>query len=160
MRRRPSARVPRPTVNEEVGRRRLYSYRGGCYERSSSRTTVNQRELKKFEELLHLRRHELLAEAERTVGGMSTGREDFPDPTDRASLESSRNAMLRVRDRERKLLTKIDEALGRIANGTYGLCQECGEPIAVDRLKARPVTTLCIECKADQEAQERRRRPR
>lgn len=119
---------------------------------------MNSTELKAFEELLLLRRKELLAEAGRTVGGMSIEKEDFPDPTDRASLESDRNAMLRIRDRERKLLTKIDEALGRIADGSYGLCEECGGDISAERLKVRPVTTLCITCKADQEERERKRK--
>ena len=117
-------------------------------------------ELKEFQELLGLRRKELLAEAERTVGGMTTNKESFPDPTDRASLEANRNAMLRIRDRELKLLTQIDEALERIEDGSYGLCGECGGPIGVDRLKARPVTTLCIECKSEQEDKEQRRRGR
>jgi len=119
---------------------------------------VNQRQLKPFYRLLMARRHELLDEALRTVGGMTDAKENFPDPTDRASLESHRNAMLRIRDRERKLISKIDEALERINNGSYGLCEACGGPIALDRLKARPVTTLCIDCKSDQEAQERRLR--
>ena len=119
---------------------------------------MNQRQLKAFNELLMMRRQELLDEAERTVGGMTDSKENFPDPTDRASLESSRNAMLRIRDRERKLITKIDDALKRIEEGSYGLCELCGGPIGIDRLKARPVTTLCIDCKSDQEAQERRQR--
>ncbi|MFN8627734.1 MAG: RNA polymerase-binding protein DksA [Candidatus Binatia bacterium] len=119
---------------------------------------MNQRQLKPFYKLLTERRHELLEEALRTVGGMTDTKENFPDPTDRASLESNRNAMLRIRDRERKLIGKIDEALARINNGTYGLCETCGGQIALDRLRARPVTTLCIECKSDQEAQERRLR--
>jgi DnaK suppressor protein len=110
-----------------------------------------------FQELLATRRKELLVEAERTVGGMNTVKDNFPDPTDRASLESNRNAMLRIRDRERKLLSKIEEALLRIEDGSYGCCEECGGPIGVDRLRARPVTTLCIECKSEQEAAERRR---
>ena len=63
--------------------------------------------------------------------------------------------MLRTRDRQRKLISKIDEALARIGDGSFGLCEECSEPIAVERLKARPVTTLCIECKAAQEERER-----
>jgi len=121
---------------------------------------VDSHELKEFQELLAVRRKELLAEAERTVGGMTAPKESFPDPTDRASLESNRNAMLRIRDRERKLLTKIDEALERIEDGSYGLCEECGGPIGVDRLKARPVTTLCFECKSEQEDREQRRRGR
>ncbi len=118
---------------------------------------MNQRQVKVFQRLLVSRRQELLDEAERTVGGMTDSKENFPDPTDRASLESNRNAMLRIRDRERKLITKIDDALKRIDDGSYGLCESCGGPIAVERLKARPVTTLCIDCKSDQEAQERRR---
>lgn len=121
---------------------------------------MDSHELKEFQELLAVRRKELLAEAERTVGGMTAPKESFPDPTDRASLESNRNAMLRIRDRERKLLTKIDEALERIEDGSYGLCEECGGPIGVDRLKARPVTTLCFECKSEQEDREQRRRGR
>jgi len=119
---------------------------------------VNQRQLKLFERLLMARRQELLDEAERTVGGMTDSKETFPDPTDRASLESNRNAMLRIRDRERKLLNKIDEALKRISDGSYGLCESCSGPISLDRLKARPVTTLCIDCKSEQEMEERRQR--
>ncbi len=119
---------------------------------------MNQRQLKAFHRLLMARRQELLDEAERTVGGMTDSKENFPDPTDRASLESNRNALLRIRDRERKLISKIDEALQRIEDGSYGLCEACGNPIGIDRLKARPVTTLCIDCKSDQEAQERRQR--
>lgn len=119
---------------------------------------MNQRQLRWFRELLTARRQELMGEAERTVAGMNLLKENFPDPSDRASLESDRNATLRIRDRERKLIAKIDEALERIEGGTYGLCEECGEPIAIDRLKARPVTTLCIECKSAQEEEERRNR--
>ena len=119
---------------------------------------MNRRQLKLFHRLLVARRQELLDEAERTVGGMTDSKENFPDPTDRASLESNRNAMLRIRDRERKLLNKIDDALERIEDGSYGLCEACGSMIGVDRLKARPVTTRCIDCKADQEDQERRQR--
>jgi len=119
---------------------------------------VNQRQLKAFHRLLMARRQELLDEAYRTVGGMTDSKENFPDPTDRASLESNRNAILRIRDRERKLINKIDDALKRIDDGSYGLCEVCAAPIGLDRLKARPVTTLCIDCKSDQEAQERRQR--
>ena len=86
---------------------------------------------------------------------MGDDAEGYPDPTDRGSLESDRNLVLRIRDRERKLISKIDEALGRIADGSFGLCEECSEPIAVERLRARPVTTLCIVCKAAQEERER-----
>jgi len=118
---------------------------------------MNQRDLSTFQKLLHERRRELLGEAVRTVGGMGD-RELFPDPTDRARLEYDRNLTLRIRDRERKLISKIDEALGRIDDGSYGRCEECGDEIGVERLRARPVTTLCIACKSQQEAEERRRK--
>ena len=119
---------------------------------------MKKRDLASFRKLLEERRQELMSEALRTADGMGEHREQFPDPTDRASLEGNRNLMLRIRDRERKLISKIDEALGRIADGTYGVCEECGGPIGVERLKARPVTTLCIQCKSEQEADERRRK--
>jgi len=76
----------------------------------------------------------------------------------RASLEGNRNLLLRIRDRERKLVSKIDEAIGRIEDGSYGKCEECGGDIGIERLKARPVTTLCIDCKSLQETQERKLR--
>lgn len=117
---------------------------------------MNRSQLERFEQLLKGRRQEILDDAGRTVGGMTDNRETFPDPSDRATLEANRNALLRIRDRERKLLSKIDEALGRIGDGTYGVCESCGEEIGVERLNARPVTTLCIQCKSDQEAEERR----
>ncbi len=119
---------------------------------------MNRRQLKTFERLLLEQRVHLLADAERTVGEMVDTRATFADPSDRAFLESDRNAELRIRDRERKLLNKVDDALRRIADGVYGVCESCGGPIGVDRLKARPVTTLCIECKSDQEAHERQPR--
>lgn len=117
---------------------------------------MNQDELESFKELLAGRRQELLEDAGRTVTGMNESKDNFPEPADRAALESDRNALLRIRDRERKLLGKIEAALERIEAGTYGICEECGEWIGVERLRARPVTTLCIECKSNQEAEERR----
>ena len=119
---------------------------------------MRKRDLEAFRKLLAERRFELIAEASRTVGGMGENREALPDPTDRASLEDNRNLELRIRDRERKLVSKIDEALERIEDGSYGKCEECGGEIGIERLRARPVTTLCIECKSVQEAHERRRR--
>ena len=118
---------------------------------------MRKRELDLFRTLLEERRLELIHEASRTVDGMGENREQFPDPTDRASLEGNRNLTLRIRDRERKLIAKIDEALERIDDGSYGKCEECGGEIGVERLRARPVTTLCIACKSQQEAEERRR---
>ncbi len=119
---------------------------------------MNQRDLKQFRKLLDEKLADLLAEADRTVDGMTDSKENFPDPTDRASLESNRNFTLRIRDRERKLIVKINEALARIDDGNYGKCEECDENIGLERLKARPVTTLCIDCKSLQEAEERKLR--
>ncbi len=82
----------------------------------------------------------------------------FPDPTDQASMETDRNFDLRIKDRERKLIKKIDQALLRIKDGEFGMCEACGGDISVKRLQARPVTTLCIDCKTEQEQEERTRR--
>ena len=98
---------------------------------------------------------ELLSEAGKTVEGMDE-EENFPDPTDRASLEADRNFTLCIRDRERKLILKIQEALRRLEEGVYGICESCGAKIDKARLKARPVTTLCIDCKSNQEVEERK----
>ncbi len=109
-----------------------------------------------FRQLLLERLEDLLQEAENTVNLMTGAASPFPDPTDRASLETDRNFTLRIRDRERKLISKIREALDRIESGTYGICELCGGDIAEKRLIARPVTTMCIDCKSRQEALERR----
>lgn len=99
--------------------------------------------------------NKLLSEAEKTVSEMTNGKENYPDPNDRASLESDRNFELRIRDRERKLISKMREAIQRIDNGTYGICASCGGDISDKRLTARPVTTLCIDCKTKQEKMEK-----
>ncbi len=98
----------------------------------------------------------MLVKAGKTVSSMSDDyREELPDPTDRASLESNRNFTLRIRDRERKLIKKLSGALARIDKGTFGICESCGRPISQKRLIARPVTTHCIECKTEEEKTER-----
>jgi DnaK suppressor protein len=109
-----------------------------------------------FRNLLQERINELLGEADRTRNGMTgAGASAFPDPTDRATLETDRNFTLRIRDRERKLIAKIREALERIELGTYGVCELCGGPISEKRLMARPVTTMCIACKSRMEDEEK-----
>ncbi len=108
-----------------------------------------------FRFLLTQKINELLDEAEKTVSEMTTEKVNFPDPTDRASLESDRNFELRIRDRERKLIAKMQEAIKRIDDGTFGVCEACSGPISEKRLMARPVTTLCIECKTQQEKLEK-----
>ena len=111
--------------------------------------------LTEFKNLLQQQMDELLQDAGKTVSEMTEEKTNFPDPTDRASLESDRNFELRIRDRERKLIKKIRQALDRIKDGSFGLCESCEEPIGVERLRARPVTTLCIDCKTEEERQEK-----
>ena len=116
---------------------------------------MKKKDLEFFKELLSQRLEELLSQADNTVSGMTAQKENFPDPTDRASLEADRNFMLRIRDREHKLIKKIKKALDRIENGTFGICDSCGEDISIKRIKARPVTTQCIDRKTKEEAQEK-----
>ena len=117
---------------------------------------LNKKKLESFRKLLNGRLNDLLIEANKTVSGMSDHKENLPDPSDRATLESDRNFTLRIRDRERKLIGKIKEALERIEGGSFGICEECGGQISVKRLRARPMATLCIDCKHEQEALEKR----
>jgi len=114
-----------------------------------------QEKMKAYKAMLTQKINELLSEAGKTVSEMTNGKENYPDPTDRASLESDRNFELRIRDRERKLILKMQEAIKRIDDGTFGICEVCGGPISEKRLMARPVTTLCIDCKTKQEKMEK-----
>jgi len=118
---------------------------------------MERERLESFRELLNERLKAILEEAEKTVKGMTNDRDSFPDPTDRANLETDRNFLLRIRDRERKLIGKIKEALARIDDGTFGICEECGDDISEERLKARPMTTLCIDCKTKAEEEEKQK---
>ena len=116
---------------------------------------MRKKEIEYFKKLLTAQLEELLEQADDTVSGMTTPKENFPDPTDRASLEADRNFLLRIRDRESKLIKKIKKTLARIESGTFGTCESCGENISAKRIKARPVTTQCIECKTKEEALEK-----
>ena len=108
-----------------------------------------------FKEQLLNQKQELIKHAGDTVEGMSTQKESFPDPTDRASYESERNFTLRLRDRESKLIKKINLALEKIEDGNFGICEECGRDIQMNRLKIRPVATKCINCKTKEEETEK-----
>lgn len=102
-----------------------------------------------------LRQRELLLAEAREALNALPGQTVFPDMGDQATAETDRNFMLRLRSREQKLIKKIDDALDRIDNGTFGICDDCGMEINIKRLDARPVTTLCMECKTQQEEEER-----
>lgn len=101
-------------------------------------------------------RNALLSEAEETLNALP-GQAIFSDLGDQASAEIDRNFMLRLRSREQKLLKKIETAIEKIDNGTFGICEVCGQEIDIKRLEVRPVTTMCIECKTEQEEEEKLR---
>ncbi len=114
---------------------------------------MNDRQLKYFRRKLLDWRNELLDESRSTINGLQDGTRNIPDVTDRASEETDRALELRTRDRQRKLVAKIDAALRRIEDGEYGYCEVTGEPISLKRLDARPIATLSLEA---QERHERR----
>jgi len=116
---------------------------------------MKEEDIEYFKVLLNSRLKDLLSQAENTVSGMTSLKDNYPDPTDRASMESDRNFLLRIRDRENKLIKKIKKALERIEEKTFGICESCGEDISIERLKARPVTTQCIDCKTKEENMEK-----
>ncbi|MBF0199774.1 MAG: RNA polymerase-binding protein DksA [Desulfamplus sp.] len=116
---------------------------------------MEQKDIEFFKNLLTERLSDLLSHADSTVTGMTTPKDNFADPTDRASHEAERNFELRIRDREHKLIKKIKQAMTRIENKTFGTCETCGEDISIPRLKARPVTTQCIDCKTREETMEK-----
>ena len=116
---------------------------------------MNKEQLEHFRNILFTWKRDLMEEVDRTVLHMKDEAANFPDPNDRATQESEFSLELRTRDRERKLIRKIEEALMRIEDGSYGYCLETGEEIGIKRLEARPVATLCVEA---QERRERRER--
>ncbi|MCL4188535.1 MAG: RNA polymerase-binding protein DksA [Rhodobacteraceae bacterium] len=116
---------------------------------------MNERQLEYFRRKLLAWKAEILSESRETIEGLQDAARNIPDLTDRASEETDRALELRTRDRQRKLVAKIDSALRRIENGEYGYCEETGEPISLKRLDARPIATLSLEA---QERHERRER--
>ncbi|MGK7346420.1 MAG: RNA polymerase-binding protein DksA [Candidatus Nitrospinota bacterium M3_3B_026] len=117
---------------------------------------MSRKDYSYFKEALLEQRAKIIEEAAKAANGdLNVVREELADAVDRSSMETDRNFTLRLLDRERKLLKKIDEALERLEKGGFGLCEECGEEISRERLKARPVATLCIDCKEEQERREK-----
>ena len=116
---------------------------------------MNEPQLKHFETILNNWKVQLMREVDRTVHHMQDDAANFPDPNDRATQESEFSLELRARDRERKLIKKIDEALKEIESGSYGFCESCGIEIGIRRLEARPTATLCIDCKTLDEIREK-----
>src|SRR6201997_879629 len=125
------------------------------YRPSEDEEFMNPLQVEYFRQKLLRWRAELLKEADGTLASLSEGGILEPDITDRASVETDRALELRTRDRARKLISKIDQALGRIEVGTYGYCEETGEPIGIRRLEARPIATMSIEAQERHERMER-----
>jgi DnaK suppressor protein len=117
---------------------------------------LNKKDLKRFKTMLEESKRQLLASAKKTLSEESSfDTNELPDEIDQASSEYQQSMIFRLRDREKFLLAKIDKALQRIENDTFGICEKCEEEISIKRLEARPVTTLCIRCKEEQEQKER-----
>jgi len=125
------------------------------YKPSDKEPFMNERQREYFRAKLNAWKEEILKEAKETLVHLQEENQNHPDLADRASSETDRAIELRARDRQRKLISKIDEALGRIEDGSYGYCEETGEPISLRRLEARPIATLSVEA---QERHERRER--
>ena len=125
------------------------------YRPSEDEEFMNERQLEYFRKKLLSWKDDILRESRETLSHLQSETENHPDLADRASSETDRALELRTRDRQRKLISKIDDALRRIEDGSYGFCEETGEPIGIARLEARPIATLSLEA---QERHERRER--
>jgi DnaK suppressor protein len=125
------------------------------YRPSDKEPFMNERQREYFRHKLLAWREDILKEAKETLLHLQEENQNHPDLADRASSETDRAIELRARDRQRKLIAKIDEALGRIEDGTYGYCEETGEPISLRRLEARPIATLSVEAQERHEQREK-----
>lgn len=134
----------------------LFSFKP--YTQREGEKYMNKKQLTHFENILGQWKTDLMEEVDRTVHYMQDDAASFPDPNDRATQESEFSLELRTRDRERKLIKKIDESLKDIEIGDYGFCESCGIAIGVRRLEARPTAVLCIDCKTLDEIREKQNR--
>ncbi len=130
------------------------------YKEKKGEEYMSENQLEHFREILNAWKSELMEEVDRTVGHMKDDAANFPDPADRASQEEEFSIELRTRDRERKLIKKIDEAMNEVDTGEYGYCETCGVEIGIRRLEARPTATQCIDCKSLDEIKEKQNRGR
>jgi DnaK suppressor protein len=130
----------------------------GGYKPSEDETFMNERQKDYFRRKLTAWKDEILLESQETLNALQSENENHSDLADRASSETDRSVELRARDRQRKLIAKIDAALDRLDAGTYGYCEETGEPISLKRLDARPIATLSVEAQERHERRERTHR--
>lgn len=139
-------KAKKPTLNKTTTRK--------TKAKKSAHLTLRERKVQEIKKRLISQKEALLSEAEEALNELP-GQTTFPDLGDQASAETDRNFMLRLRGREQRLLKKIENALDRIEHGIFGICEKCGEAIDLRRLDARPVTTMCIDCKTQQEEEEK-----
>lgn len=125
------------------------------YQPKKGEEYMNEDQLEHFRQILVAWKQQLMEEVDRTVHHMKDEAGNFPDPSDRATQESEFSLELRTRDRERKLIAKIDETIKRLDQDDYGFCDSCGVEIGIRRLEARPTATLCYDCKTLDEIRER-----
>lgn len=125
------------------------------YEPKRGEAYMNEKQREHFRQILLHWKQELMEEVDRTMHHMQDEAANFPDPTDRATQESEFSMELRTRDRERKLIRKINEAIVNLDRDEYGYCDTCGTEIGIRRLEVRPTATLCVDCKGLQEIRER-----
>jgi DnaK suppressor protein len=125
------------------------------YEPKKSEEYMNEKQREHFKQILQAWRRELMEEVDRTVTHMKDEAANFPDPADRATQEEEFSLELRTRDRERKLIKKIDKTLVRVEEDDYGFCDQCGVDIGIRRLEARPTADLCVDCKTLDEIKEK-----
>lgn len=145
--RKPAAKQPATQVGPVPGIAPYKEKRGEEY--------MNDEQIAHFREILLTWKRELMEEVDRTVHHMQDDAANFPDPNDRATQESEFSMELRARDRERKLIKKIDESIRNLDNDEFGYCEACGVEIGIRRLEARPTATLCIDCKILDEIREK-----
>jgi len=125
------------------------------YKEKRGEEYMNEEQIAHFRDILLTWKRELMEEVDRTVHHMQDDAANFPDPNDRATQESEFSMELRARDRERKLIKKIDESIRNLDNDEFGYCEACGDEIGIRRLEARPTATLCIDCKILDEIREK-----
>tara|TARA_B110000879_G_scaffold208135_1_gene293130 strand:+ start:627 stop:1094 length:468 start_codon:yes stop_codon:yes gene_type:complete len=125
------------------------------YQAKKSEEYMNEAQREHFKQILRAWRRELMEEVDRTVTHMKDEAANFPDPADRATQEEEFSLELRTRDRERKLIKKIDKTLVRVEEDDYGFCDQCGVDIGIRRLEARPTANLCVDCKTLDEIKEK-----
>ena len=147
--------IDAPIKSKAIARTLMAAEPDSNYRPKDDEPFMNERQREYFRRKLTAWREEIIRESRETLNVLQTEKENHPDLTDRASFETDRAVELRARDRQRKLIAKINAAISRIEDGTYGYCEETGEPISLRRLEARPIATLSIEAQERHERNEK-----